>query len=109
MANSASTKSKWLTRSVTIPNLLKAIENQDPQALLELKTSAGVQVFSKAEAILILGRLSADPVRRRLETCEVSTSRVCQSLPIQWMIGEHGSIIHVNFTNCHLGNNSLFC
>jgi hypothetical protein len=60
-----------LIGKLTIPKLLDAVSRKDPASILALKTDAGDAVFSRADANALLERLAFDPVRFRLERCEV--------------------------------------
>jgi energy-coupling factor transporter ATP-binding protein EcfA2 len=60
-----------LTEKLTVPKLLDAVSRKDPSPILALQTDAGETVFNRADANTLLERLAPDPVRFRLERCEV--------------------------------------
>ena len=60
-----------LTEKLTLPKLLDAITRKDPAPIQAVTTAEGIPVFGKADAIALLQRLAPDPVRFRLERCEV--------------------------------------
>jgi energy-coupling factor transporter ATP-binding protein EcfA2/histidinol phosphatase-like PHP family hydrolase len=60
-------RANWLVETLTIPLLLSAIERNDPKPLQDIKTSEGVSIFQRDEALQILQRLSEPAARFRLE------------------------------------------
>lgn len=60
-----------LTEKLTLPKLLDAIAHKDATALQALTTKEGVNVFTRADAVLILEKLAPNAVRFRLERAEI--------------------------------------
>jgi ABC-type lipoprotein export system ATPase subunit len=60
-----------ITEKLTIPKLLDALARKDIAPLQALTTNEGVNMFSRADAALVLEKLSPNTVRFRLERAEV--------------------------------------
>jgi DNA repair ATPase RecN len=60
-----------ITEKLTVPKLLDALARRDTTPLQALTTDEGVPIFSKADAGLVLEKLSPNAVRFRLERAEV--------------------------------------
>lgn len=60
-----------LIEGLTMPGLLQAIDKKDTGPITAIKTAVGARVFSKADAQMIIERLSDPPIRLALERCEV--------------------------------------
>jgi DNA repair ATPase RecN/histidinol phosphatase-like PHP family hydrolase len=60
-------RASWLVETLTIPELLKAIQRKDVQPILALKTPEGVDVFKLDEAKIIVERLAEPAVKFALE------------------------------------------
>ncbi|HSD37358.1 MAG TPA: PHP domain-containing protein [Rhodocyclaceae bacterium] len=60
-------RASYLVEDLTVPNLLEAIQKNDPTPLTALNTKDGTQAFDTAEAKVVLERLSAPAVRFALE------------------------------------------
>ncbi|HTB22627.1 MAG TPA: AAA family ATPase [bacterium] len=60
-----------LTGTLTLPKLLETLAIRDLSALQNLKSDEGVSIFSKADAAVIIEKLSPDPVRFRLERAQI--------------------------------------
>jgi hypothetical protein len=60
-------RADWLVEHLTVPVLLQALNQADPQPILNIKTPEDVEVFKSEEAALILQRLSEPAVRFALE------------------------------------------
>jgi ABC-type lipoprotein export system ATPase subunit len=61
-----------LVEMLTVPKLLEALGRKDPLPIQALTSAEGMAIFTKADAIALIERLSADHVRFRLERAEVS-------------------------------------
>ncbi len=64
-------RARFLTEILTVPKLLDCVERKQNSAIRALSTHEGVKVFSNADATALLERLSADPIRFRLERAAV--------------------------------------
>ena len=60
-----------LTEQLTVPKLLDCIRRKDTSAVQALLTDEGVNIFTKADATVLVERLSPDIVRFRLERAVV--------------------------------------
>jgi energy-coupling factor transporter ATP-binding protein EcfA2 len=60
-----------LIERLTMPGLLEAIDKKDTAAITAVQTEEGAKVIAKADADLIIERLSASAIRFALERCEV--------------------------------------
>ena len=60
-----------LIEKLTMPGLVKAIDDKDVAAIVGIQTAEGAKVFAKADAQSIIARLADPPIRFALERCEV--------------------------------------
>lgn len=60
-----------LIEEMTIPALLKAIQAQNEEAFLDIKTPEGVQVFTQKDAKAIIEKLSTPAIRHALERTQL--------------------------------------
>ena len=60
-----------LIEKLTMPGLVKAIDDKDIAAITGIQTAEGAKVFAKADAQSIIARLADPPIRFALERCEV--------------------------------------
>lgn len=60
-------RANYLVQYLTIPILLKAVENNDIQPIVNIKTPEGIPVFDNTEAKNIIDKLSAPTVKFALE------------------------------------------
>lgn len=60
-----------LVEQLTVPALLKAIEERNSKPILSLTTADGIKIFERKDADAILDRLGEKHVKFALERCEV--------------------------------------
>jgi ABC-type lipoprotein export system ATPase subunit len=60
-----------ITEKMTVPRLIEAIAHKDTMPLQTLLTEEGVHIFSKADAAVVLEKLSPNNIRFRLERAEI--------------------------------------
>ena len=60
-------RAAWLVEDLTVPELLRAIERNNAQPIVDLQTPEGTAVFSRDEAKLIIEKLSVPAIKFALE------------------------------------------
>lgn len=92
-----------LIERLTMLGLLEAIDNKDVAAITGVQTAEGARVFAKADADLIIERLSDPPIRFALEQCEVyDLPRLTVTKQVAAKVGKP-RYIHRDFSKLSLG------
>lgn len=60
-------RASYLVEKLTVPELLQALQRKNPRPIMALRTQEGAEIFDRAEANLIIERLSAPAVKFALE------------------------------------------
>ena len=96
-------RASWLVETLTVPSLLEAVERNDPNPILALKTPEGISVFARDEVTTLLQRLAEPATKFRLERIQLhDLPRLQVSRPVVDFSGQTKHVVR-DFSKLSLG------